>query len=147
MSRLLIIGYGNPFRGDDAAGCITAERLLEQTADPDVEILAVHQLTPELMEPVSRAGRVIFVDAALGDTPGEIVETEISPRQDSRPFSHYASPEALVAGAQALYHAAPRATLITMTAATFELGAPLSAAVTQAVETVIRWIRGCISVQ
>ena len=61
----LVIGYGNVLRGDDGAGFLTAELLRDKLRDPDIEILSQHQLLPELMEPISRAARVIFIDATV----------------------------------------------------------------------------------
>jgi hypothetical protein len=48
--QVLIVGYGNPLRGDDGLGWRAAERLRTVIQDAGVEILALHQLTPELME-------------------------------------------------------------------------------------------------
>src|SRR5579871_5175875 len=70
--RLLIVGYGNPIRSDDAVGYLAAERLRQVLTEADIAILSVHQLTPELAEPVSRAARVIFIDAAATGEPGAI---------------------------------------------------------------------------
>jgi hydrogenase maturation protease len=69
MARVLIVGYGNPLRGDDGLGWHAAEAL--RAALPEAEILAVHQLTPELAEDASRAELVIFLDAAETGAPGE----------------------------------------------------------------------------
>lgn len=79
MDGTLIIGYGNPLRGDDAVGFLAAERLSRTIADPGVTVLAVHQITPELAEPVSRARRVIFMDASVGAERGQIRERPIRP--------------------------------------------------------------------
>lgn len=137
MAHTLIIGYGNRLRGDDAVGHMAAERLRREITDPEVEILAVHQLTPELMEPVSRAGRVVFIDAAVGAVPGVIEERRIEANSGSRTFTHQATPEALLAGARALYGAAPEATMITITGAGFELGGGISQTTEKALETVL----------
>ena len=75
--RTLIIGFGNTLRGDDGFGRRAAERLRDVVDDPEIEILSLHQLTPELMDPVSRAERVIFLDAAAGPDPGEIAATAL----------------------------------------------------------------------
>jgi hydrogenase maturation protease len=129
MSTNLIIGYGNPLRGDDAAGFQAAERLGG---------LAVHQLTPELMEPISQAGSVIFIDAKAAGVPGAIAERPLEPGAAGAPFTHHATPEALLAGARALYGRCPPAILITITGADFEIGHPLSPRVSQALETLVR---------
>ena len=70
MARVLILGCGNPLRGDDGVGWHAAERLLKRSAELDATIKSCHQLTPELAEPVSKAERVIFIDARIGQTPG-----------------------------------------------------------------------------
>jgi hydrogenase maturation protease len=127
---MLIIGYGNPLRGDDAFGYRAAERI------PGA--IAVHQLTPELMDPIARADRVLFLDATTEGAPGEIRRRQVLPAAGASNFTHHATPESLLAGAQSLYGRAPEATLITVTAATFTLGAPLSAEVAQALEEVLR---------
>ena len=137
MSRLLILGYGNQLRGDDAIGPLAAERLQSVITDPEIEIRALRQLTPELMEPISRAARVIFIDAALGSHPGEIAEREVEPRPAARPFTHHATPESLLAAATALYGAAPPATIITVAAAGFEIGQSLSEHAQKALEDIV----------
>jgi hydrogenase maturation protease len=125
----LIIGYGNPLRGDDAFGYRAAERI------PGA--IAVHQLTPELMDPISRADRVIFLDAAAEGTPGEIRRRPVQPSPDASNFTHHATPETLLAGARALYGRAPEALLITVTAATFDLSETLSPEVAAALERLL----------
>lgn len=135
MSRLLIIGYGNRLRGDDGAGPAIAGRLRERIPDPEIEILSLHQLTPELMDPISRADRVIFIDAAAGANPGEIAERPLHPDPGSSPFTHFATPEALLAGAQSLFGSAPPAILITITGECFDLREGLSASVQQALDS------------
>jgi hydrogenase maturation protease len=135
--RRLIIGYGNPLRGDDAVGYLAAQRMQETNADIETEILAVHQLTPELVDPISRAAEVLFMDAAVGEIPGQIQRRAIGPSSATQPFSHYATPEGLLAAAQTLYGAAPRATLITVTVENTKLGETLSAPVRSALESLL----------
>ena len=129
MKHVLIIGYGNPLRGDDGLGWHAAERLRAAVEDPEVEILTVHQLTPELMEPISQADRVILIDAGVGAVPGEIQERAVEPQATGSAFTHHATPTALLAGARALYGNAPPATLITVTGADFSFSDRLSPAV------------------
>lgn len=136
--RLLVIGYGNPLRGDDAFGFLAAERLREMVDDPDVEVRTLQQLTPELMEPLSRAARAIFLDAAAEGPPGELRRRRLDPQAVVPSFTHVATPEGLLAGARALYGAAPPALLLTVAGADFEFGGPLSAPVRQSLETAIR---------
>ena len=69
---VLIIGYGNPLRGDDGVGWRVAEAVAAALPDGAAEVLTVHQLTPELAELMSRADRVIFIDAAAEGEAGEV---------------------------------------------------------------------------
>ena len=62
--RTLIIGIGNPLRGDDGIGLDVASEFSRELRRDDVQVLATHQLTPELSELVSRADRVFFIDVA-----------------------------------------------------------------------------------
>jgi hydrogenase maturation protease len=137
VTRLLIIGYGNPLRGDDAVGALAAERLREILPEHYVTVLSVHQLTPELMEPVSRARRVLFLDAALGPVPGAISHRPVTPAPSGRPFTHFATCESLLAGTQALYGTAPPANLFTITGAQFEAGSALSEPARKALEVLV----------
>ncbi len=130
---MLVIGYGNPLRGDDAFGYRAAERI------PGA--IAVHQLTPELMDPIARADRVIFLDATTEGVPGEIRRRPVLPAEDDRAFTHHATPDSLLAGARALYGRAPEATLITVTAATFDLSDTLSPEVEAALESLLPELR------
>ena len=161
MPRLLIIGYGNPLRGDDAVGFLAAERLQELVPSPvhdpevshtriAVEVLAVHQLTPELMEPISRADRVIFMDASAAGDPGTIHRRKLMPGKlgeaamAAASFTHHADPAALLAGARSLFGNAPQAWLVTVSGANFEftgqLSAPVAKALDRLVADLVHWV-------
>ena len=138
MPRVLIVGYGNPLRGDDGLGWSVAERLQELVHDPDIEILAVHQLTPELMDPISRAARVIFIDASVSGEPGEIRERSVAPGSPTpAQFTHHFTPETLLEGAGRLFGHTPEAVLYTVSAAGFEFGAALSPPVRDSIDILI----------
>ncbi len=142
MPQILIIGYGNPLRGDDAAGWIVAERLRENLAPVDpVQIVTVHQLMPELAEPISQADLVIFIDAASqGDSPGAWKCQAADSRATVSPsnFGHHVTPAELLAYARCVFQACPRALVVSIAAESFELGAPLSAPVRRAANEVTR---------
>ena len=147
MPDTLIIGYGNPLRGDDGFGWHAAMRLQDLIHDDGIEILAVHQLTPELMDPISRARRVIFIDAAVGEDPGKMTVTTLETTGGAAPaFTHFATPAALLVGARSLYGAKPEGLLITVVGLDFELGEELSEPVRRALESLVgRRIRELIA--
>jgi hydrogenase maturation protease len=116
---ILVIGYGNRLCGDDALGQYVADRISEITDPTEVRVLAIYQLTPELVEPISRANLVIFIDAKVGDPAGQINVTPIVRKPDPAPFTHNMSPAALLSGAYTLYGACPDAVLYSVTAQDF----------------------------
>jgi len=137
MSGALILGYGNSLRADDGLGRRVAEELGG---------LSLHQLTPELAEPVSRAELVVFVDAAETGTPGEWRSVEVTPSESGgRLFTHHVDPASLLEAARVLYGRAPRAWLFTMTGESFDLHEGLSCTITNALPELIQAIRRILS--
>jgi hydrogenase maturation protease len=132
--KLLVIGYGNPLRGDDGFGYRAAERI--------AGAIAVHQLTPELMDPIGRVDRVVFLDASAEGVPGEIRRRTLEPAPAGAAFTHHAAPESLVAGAMALYGRAPAAEIITASGQEFGFSEGLSPAVSAALEAIVAELSG-----
>ena len=138
---ILVIGYGNPLCGDDGIGPHVVERIAAEAhdaTDPPIEYLALRQLTPELVEPISRAETVIFVDAAVGTPPGQIACAELSAslsKVDSSPgaFTHHVNAVMLVESARFLYNQCPTAYLYTVTGESFDVGSSFSPTVELAV--------------
>ena len=149
-SARLVIGYGNPLRADDGLGWVVAQRLRAVLDGDDcgggVVVLAEHQLTPELAEPIARAQLVIFVDARAGDRPGRIDARLVTPDRDHAPaFSHDVDPSALVQMARHLYGGCPSAIVISVDGADFGYGAQLSPIVEAAIPEVMRRIHGILA--
>lgn len=122
----LIIGYGNPIRGDDAVGL----RVAELAAAKGYHAIAVTQLVPELAEPISQAERVVFVDCDTRLSPGEISITE---PESGQSFHGATNPSALLDLADDLYGRRPEAIAIGIGPATLDLSESLSAIVESAV--------------
>jgi hydrogenase maturation protease len=131
MPQLLLIGYGNPLRGDDGVGWVAAEILSQQY--PAATTLLRHQLTPELAETMSQFEQVLFVDATAVGIPGQITCHPLAPHNEGGElFSHTCNPSSLLHMAQALYGRAPTAHLFTVAGASFGYEETLSPAVTAA---------------
>ncbi len=60
LPSLLVIGYGNPTRGDDAIGS-QVTNLLKELELQNVEVCAVEQLMPELSPKLAAVDYAIFV--------------------------------------------------------------------------------------
>jgi hydrogenase maturation protease len=138
---VLVIGYGNTLRGDDAAGPRAASAVASWDL-PGVIAKAVPQLTPELAEPLATAHRAIFVDARLA-AEGELVEVlsiEPSGRGLGAALGHVADPRRLLALTRTAYGTCPRSWLVTVPAADFSLGEGLSPAAERGLEEALRQI-------
>jgi hydrogenase maturation protease len=125
QTKCLILAWGNPGRGDDAAGLVIADSL-EGRVGGNVEIRCFHQLGPELSEDVAAVDHVIFIDAHEQPAWPDLVVREVDPAADYTPDSHSSGPEELLGLARALYHRQPRGTLVATRAYDTTFGAPLS---------------------
>jgi hydrogenase maturation protease len=112
--KVLVIGIGNPLRGDDAAGWFAAQWLAERVDADQVTTMAVHLLTPEWAQPLSHTEMVIFIDAAEGQAPGTLTIRQIAPADEPASITHQLTPQRLLALAQRLYGRAPVAFLCTV---------------------------------
>jgi hydrogenase maturation protease len=140
---VLVIGYGNELRGDDAAG----PRLAAAVAGlglPNVRVLARHQLTPELCEEISHARAVIFADAAVGTPATETGVAPLHPSPDSQLQPHVSDPRSLLGLAQALFGRCPPAWMVTVPARNLGLGEPLSAEASSGMQRALRQIQELI---
>lgn len=136
-SQILIIGYGNTLRSDDGAGQVVAEAV--KTTDL-VTSLAVHQLTPELAEPLANVDLAIFVDAYPADAEQTVQVSPLAPADSGMMMAHTSNPQALLAIAKILYNHYPPAWLVAIPGQNFELGTHLSPLAEQGVEEAIEII-------
>ncbi len=126
MPRVLIVAYGNPLRSDDGVGWVVADDLRRTLASPEVEVLQLLQLLPEVAESLSHAETVIFVDASCDGEPGELGCRRVTPPPAKTHFTHQLSPAELLGLARQLYGATPRAFCVSLTGECFEHGEGLS---------------------
>lgn len=145
---LLVIAYGNPSRGDDAAGPLLAERLedwLRTERRDDVEVLCDFQLNIEHILDLQGRTRVLIIDASCRAEEG-VQRKRIAAREDRSHTTHAVSPEDLLASyARVLNASAPPTELLTVPAASFELGAPVGAQTSAAIDAawieILKWYR------
>ena len=139
MAGVLIIGYGNTLRGDDALGPLALERLRTQLGD--AEFLSCHQLTPELAERLAACDLALFVDATSSGEPGTVEVQLLSPEtSEADSLTHHVGPAVLLDLARTLYGRAPLAMLITGAGARFESTEGLSQEGQQALDEICRLI-------
>ncbi len=131
-ARCLILACGNTLREDDGVGPFLAQWAEDRWHDDArVRVLCDHQWTPDMAQEIAAAETVIFVDCSLDQAPGQILLRELSPAS-LRPglVTHHLGATELLSVAQDLYGMQPRrACLLTIGAASIELGEGLSSAV------------------
>jgi hydrogenase maturation protease len=123
--ELLVIGYGNSLRGDDAVGPRVAEAI-ESLKLQGTRTLSCTLLTPELAATISRARKVVFVDATV-ESAAEVELRKLLPAKSSQVFGHSANPVTLLAIAQDLFGHAPEAWSLAIPVENMDMGEQLSA--------------------
>lgn len=128
MSRPgLVIGYGNPGRGDDGIGPRLVE-LLEERAGPEpggVDAVAAFQLAPEHAADVAAHAWVVFADAAA-DGPEPFGVRAVRPSGGAAFTTHVVEPAAVLALAEAGFASRARAWLLSVRGHRFGAGEGLS---------------------
>lgn len=140
VAPLLVFGWGNRSRGDDALGPLAVERLRALPHDPaHVEFIDDYQLMVEHVLDLQQRDRVLFVDASRrGPTPFEASAVEAAP--DVSSSTHALSPQALLhVYANVLDRVPPPCTLLAIRGETFELGATPSLAALAHLDAAVRW--------
>ncbi len=124
---VLVIGYGNPLRGDDGVGQRVVDELEKGGLDGiNCELCRFAQLLPEHAALVARFDPVFFVDASRVDPPGSVVVSEVFGRFEKGGASHVRSPEGVLNEAKALYGAECRAYVCRIGGRDFRLTESLS---------------------
>lgn len=123
IAPILLLGYGNPSRGDDAL----APLLLEQLADvANVEVLSDFQLQIEHALDLKHRQLVLFLDASIANHQAVQLQ-QLQAMADNSYTTHAMHPACVMQVYQDLEQTPPPPCfLLTMQAVKFELGAPLS---------------------
>ncbi|MGA7932301.1 MAG: hydrogenase maturation protease [Kovacikia sp.] len=122
---ILVIGYGNPLRRDDGVGQQIAKQIATWNL-PNVEAIAAHQLTPEVVESLARVDRAIFIDAYRATADPEIQVKPVELARSGMTSGHWCEPQVLLAMTQVLYDYHPQAWWVMVPGVNFELGDKLS---------------------
>lgn len=136
--RLLVIGWGNPARGDDALGPLFVEQLAARVPDAPVTWLTDYQLQVEHALDLAGCRQVLFVDASLVGAAPYHVEP-VQPARDASFTTHALSPAAVLRVAQDIGVAVPPARLLAIRGDCFELGAPLGERAAAHLGAALRW--------
>lgn len=144
VPRPLVIGAGNPDRGDDGVGPAVA-RLLRESGSGAADVVAVRGEATGLLDLFTDRDHVIIVDACVANTAaGEILRYEAAaqplPADIQTPSTHGFGVAAAIELARALGQLPRRVTVLAIVCADFTAGAGLSPAVAAAAERTARMI-------
>ena len=103
--RILVIGYGNRGRGDDALGPMLADAVAALSL-PSVTVQIAHQLQVEDAVAVAAHDAVIFADADVAADPPYAFRA-IAPRAEPTVTTHSVPPGQVLGLAHELFAAAP----------------------------------------
>lgn len=131
--RVLVCGYGNPFRTDDGVGHILAPALGEMIASlgGEADVRLEHQLLPEMAEEFGQYDLLVFADARVpgtGSGNGYDIR-EISPDPALEGLNiHSVGPEWVLALAARIWGKVPPSLLVSVEGESFDFGERLTPA-------------------
>jgi len=125
VADILVIGYGNDWRGDDGLGPLIAASLASRNL-PGVRVRTALQLLPEFAADLAEAQFVVFVDASedLCESGSQLRSLTADDATDW--CTHRADPRPLLALTRALYERIPEAWWLTVSGRNFDMGPGLS---------------------
>jgi hydrogenase maturation protease len=137
---ILVIGIGNPDRGDDAAGLAVAQRIRALTKPGEVTVRELVGDQLALLDAWTGATEVYLVDAVCsGGTPGTVYQFGAADALTER-FTHRGTHTFSLTDVVELAHALDRLPRhlagYGIEGAAFEVGAPMSSRVRDAVDAV-----------
>lgn len=146
---VLVLGWGNPSRGDDALGPMLVDALAERIARTlpagSVDCLTDYQLQVEHALDLAGRERVLFVDAAV-DLDDAFAVSSVAPQRTRHFSSHALSPEALLQVYVDLHGCPPPAcTLLALRGRRWALGEAPDSAAHDAVAQALAWATGWLA--
>ena len=128
IESTLFIGYGNPDRQDDGVAWHVLAGISKKLGRkvPDVwdepfeigndfpHLIFQLQLIPEIAETLSEYQNICFVDAHTGNIPNDIQFGKVTSGFQTSPFTHHMTAESVLALTRSLYHAQPKAYMLSV---------------------------------
>jgi len=136
---LLVIGFGSTLRRDDGVGPAVAGAV-EELGLAGVSTLCCTQLTPDLADPLSRAGAAVFVDASV-ERAARVRLRRLDPQGSGQVLGHAADPRGLLGLALGVYGRAPEAWMLTIPVRDLGFGDQLSDTARLGLRKAVRAVR------
>lgn len=141
--KVLVIGYGNPARGDDALGPALADAI-EKLDLPGVSVDSDYQLNVEDAAAAATHDVVVFADAAVSGPEPFSFET-VAAADDSGFTTHHVEPPTVLALAHEVFQASPKAFTMGIRGYAFEMFEEgLSAEAEENLQAAVDFLKGII---
>jgi len=129
VTRVVVLAWGNPSRGDDALGpeFLRRAEALPRRARTDVAWVTDFQLQPEHAADLVDRDLALFVDASAV-APAPFAFAQVTPARDRTFTSHAMSPAALLATYRDAFGAPPPGFALAIRGERFDLGEPIGTA-------------------
>jgi hydrogenase maturation protease len=137
--KTLIIGYGNDSRNDDGVGWFVIAELAGLNL-PGVTLQTAQQLDVDFAETVRDFEQVIFVDAAVPESPEAWTRAEVTPGFQPHAVAHFLTPADVLGLSQSLYGRAPQGVAYAIRGRDFNFGTTISPGVQAAAREVVKRI-------
>ncbi len=160
VAPILIFGYGNPSRGDDALGPMLLERIAEHIPEfRNIELLTDFQLQVEHSLDMIDRELILFIDASVSSlscpnpdpvpnsAPFQFLQLDCAPIDPDTPgyTTHTLTPTELIQAYRAVHHHEPPPSfLLTIRGEQFELGRALSPRARDNLQQAQRWIESLL---
>jgi hydrogenase maturation protease len=121
--KVLVLGYGNPYRGDDGLGPLLAERVAQWLVSlgEAAKLWVGQQLLPEPAEELVNHDVAIFCDASAVPLEDGFLLEELDISSDPEGLTlHSVSPQWLLGLAQSLAGRMPKACLLSVEGESFD---------------------------
>lgn len=151
MLQTLVLGIGNAWRGDDAAGLLAAHALRAHNL-PGVTVVETNDVDPTFIDAWQEVDRLILVDTVMsGAAPGTVhcfdLSRETLPATFAFCSTHAFDLAALLGLARALERLPVQAWVFGIEASNFAHGQPVSEAVMLGLATCVEMIAGMLASQ
>ena len=155
VGKTLLLGFGNPDRGDDGVAWHIQKKIAELSGYARENELfgseivklndALHiwfnlQLIPEVAEDLVNYQKAIFLDAHTSEIKDEIRIVKVEPDYQRSPFTHHLTAATCLALAKSLYGRTPQATLISIRGTDFSFTHALSKQTARLADQVVKLI-------
>jgi hydrogenase maturation protease len=145
--KILVYGYGNPGRQDDALGVMLAQRVEEWIKRKKLGGITVdtnYQLNIEDATLVAEHDVVIFTDASMEKQVNDFVVSQVKPNNKTSFTMHAVNPGFILDICRKMYKRTPETFLIHIRGYEWELKEGVTAAATKNLEKATRYVKNAL---